>query len=302
MEFEDDCVVWSSKRTMEHWLWCVGHLIEAFGIFWCSTAWYILILEFHMSKSVWVCICTLKSLFSRESSEFRPSSHDIWRIFKLRCWRFVFMCFCQVNFWSRYRPRYFTSFSTRMCILLNVTGGQFARFVVNVIYEDLVWFFLIFHLPNQSCRKSKLCWSRSDASAASLSVARRAVSSAKLRNLLLLCCWFLVQQCILNIIRGPIHYLGVLRISLSCSLNRHCILLGSIFLRCMILTADSMDLAVCFWLYIKVQCARPYQRPGQYLETLLCKFVFYPSLQQFCWLFCVLARPWNDALWIQTER
>jgi hypothetical protein len=30
-EFEDLCVVCSSKRVMEHWLWCVGHLIEAFG-------------------------------------------------------------------------------------------------------------------------------------------------------------------------------------------------------------------------------------------------------------------------------
>jgi hypothetical protein len=31
-------------------------------------------------------------------------------------------------------------------MLLIVAGGQFARYVVNVICEDFVWFILIFHL------------------------------------------------------------------------------------------------------------------------------------------------------------
>jgi hypothetical protein len=30
-------------------------------------------------------------------------------------------------------------------MLLIVDGGQFVRFVVNVICEDFVWFILIFH-------------------------------------------------------------------------------------------------------------------------------------------------------------
>jgi hypothetical protein len=76
-----------------------------------------------------------------------------------------------------------------------------------------------------------------------VTVARRAVSSAKVAIVVLL----VDQKYTLSIIKGPIHHLGVLRISLACSLNRNCcILLGSIFLRCMILTVGSMDLAVCF--------------------------------------------------------
>jgi hypothetical protein len=69
----------------------------------------------------------------------------------------------------------------------------------------------------------------------------------RLQKLLLLCCWLLIdQQCISSTIRGPIHYLEVLWMSLAC-MNRHCcILLENIFLRCMILTADIMDFAVCF--------------------------------------------------------
>jgi hypothetical protein len=44
---------------------------------------------------------------------------------------------------------------------------------------DFVWFILIFHLSNNSCRRSRCCWSFCDANAGSLSIARRAVSSAK---------------------------------------------------------------------------------------------------------------------------
>jgi hypothetical protein len=165
-----------------------------------------------------------------------------------------------------------------MCILLIVTGGQFAHFVVNVICENVVWFILIFRLSNKFCRRSEWCWSRCDASAGSLCVARRAVSSAKVAIVVLL----VDQQCILSTIRCQIHYLGVLRISLACSLNRNCCtLLGSIFLRCMILVADSMGLAVCFWFYVKVPYARLYQRSGQYLETLLCKIVFFLTYSNF---------------------
>jgi hypothetical protein len=125
--------------------------------------WVILVFDGLVHPHSWIPyvqinlsmhLCTNVLLF-RESLEFRPSSHDIWRTFKLRCWHFVMMCFCQVNFWSRYRPRYFTSFSTGMCILLTLNGGQFARFVVNVIYEYFVWFILIFHLSNQSCKRSE---------------------------------------------------------------------------------------------------------------------------------------------------
>jgi hypothetical protein len=159
--------------------------------------WIILLFDDLVHPHSWVPYVQIglsthlytKVLFSRESLEFRPSSHDIWCTFKLRCWRFVLMCFCQVNFWSRYRPRYFTSFSTGMCILLIATGGQFACFVVNVICEDFVSFILIFYLSDQSCRRSEWRWSRCDASTGSLSVARRAVSSAKVAIVVLLCCW-----------------------------------------------------------------------------------------------------------------
>jgi hypothetical protein len=61
------------------------------------------------------------------------------------CFPFVFSscavflrCFC--CFWSRYRPRYFTSVCTGILMLLIVAGGQFVRFVVNVICEDFVCF------------------------------------------------------------------------------------------------------------------------------------------------------------------
>jgi hypothetical protein len=63
-------------------------------------------------------------------------------------------------------------------MLLIVDGGQFVRFVANVICEDFVWFTLIFHLSIHSCRRSRCCWSFCDANASSLSIARRAVSSA----------------------------------------------------------------------------------------------------------------------------
>jgi hypothetical protein len=52
-------------------------------------------------------------------------------------------------------------------MLLIVDGGQFVRFVVNVICEDFVCFILIFHLSNHSCR-SRCCWSFCDANAGSL--------------------------------------------------------------------------------------------------------------------------------------
>jgi hypothetical protein len=71
-------------------------------------------------------------------------------------------------------------------MLLIVDGGQFVRFVVNVICEDFVWFILIFHLSNHSCRRSRCCWSFCDANAGSLSIARRAVSSAKAAIVVLL--------------------------------------------------------------------------------------------------------------------
>jgi hypothetical protein len=64
-------------------------------------------------------------------------------------------------------------------MLLIVVDGQFVLFVVNVICEDFVWFILIFHLSNHSCRRSRCCWTFCDAHAGSLSIARRAVSSAK---------------------------------------------------------------------------------------------------------------------------
>jgi hypothetical protein len=57
----------------------------------------------------------IKVLFSRESLDFHSKSHDICRTFKLSCWRFALMCLCQVSFWSRYRPRYFTPVCTLEC-------------------------------------------------------------------------------------------------------------------------------------------------------------------------------------------
>jgi hypothetical protein len=79
-----------------------------------------------------------------------------------------------------------TSFFTGICILLIVTGGQFMNFVVKVIWEDFVWFILIFHLPHHSCRRSRWYWSSWDASAGSLFVARRVVSSANVVIVVLL--------------------------------------------------------------------------------------------------------------------
>jgi hypothetical protein len=58
-----------------------------------------------------------------------------------------------------------------------VTGGKFLRSVVKVIWEDFVCFFFIFHLSDHSFRRSRWYWSCWDASAGSLLVARRAVSS-----------------------------------------------------------------------------------------------------------------------------
>jgi hypothetical protein len=78
------------------------------------------------------------------------------------------------------------SFCTGICILLIVTGGQFVRFVVKVIWEDFIWFILIFHLSQHSYRRSRWYWSCWDASAGSLFVARRAVSSAKVAIAVLL--------------------------------------------------------------------------------------------------------------------
>jgi hypothetical protein len=51
-------------------------------------------------------------------------------------------------------------------MILIVAGGQFMCFVVNVICEDFVWFILIFHFLNRSCRRSRCCWSFCDANAA----------------------------------------------------------------------------------------------------------------------------------------
>jgi hypothetical protein len=73
-------------------------------------------------------------------------------------------------------------------MLLIVAGGQFARFVVNVICEDSVWFILIFHLSNHSRRRSRCCCSFCDANAGPMSIARRTVSSAKVAIVVLLPC------------------------------------------------------------------------------------------------------------------
>jgi hypothetical protein len=79
-----------------------------------------------------------------------------------------------------------TSFYNGICILLIVTGGQFVRSVVKVIWEDFGWFILIFHLSHHSYRKSRWYWSCWDASAGSLFVARRTVSSANVAIVVLL--------------------------------------------------------------------------------------------------------------------
>jgi hypothetical protein len=163
----------------------------------CSTfdwsLWIILVFDGLAHPHSWIPYVQIginmhlyiKVLFSRESLDFRPKSHDICRTFKLSCWHFV-LCFCQVSFWSRYRPKYFTSVCTGIWMLLIVVGGQFVCFIVNVICEDFVWFNLIFHLSNHSCRKSRWCWSFCDANAGSLSMARRAVSSVKVAIVVLL--------------------------------------------------------------------------------------------------------------------
>jgi hypothetical protein len=59
------------------------------------------------------------------------------------------------------------------------------RPVVKVIWEDFVWFILIFHLSHHSCRRSRWYWRCWDASSGSLFVARRAVSSANVAIVLL---------------------------------------------------------------------------------------------------------------------
>jgi hypothetical protein len=76
---------------MGHWLWCAVHLIEVFGLFWCLMVYHIPIVEFHTSKSSFNMHLYIKVLFSRESLDFHPKSHDICRTFKLSCWRFVLM-------------------------------------------------------------------------------------------------------------------------------------------------------------------------------------------------------------------
>jgi hypothetical protein len=60
------------------------------------------------------------------------------------------------------------------------------RFVVKVIWEDFVWFILIFHLSHHSRRRSRWYWSCWVPSAGSLFVARRAVSSANVAIVVLL--------------------------------------------------------------------------------------------------------------------
>jgi hypothetical protein len=60
------------------------------------------------------------------------------------------------------------------------------RFLVKVIWEDFVWFILIFHLSHHSCRRSRCYWSCWDASAGSLFVARRAMSSENVATVVLL--------------------------------------------------------------------------------------------------------------------
>jgi hypothetical protein len=79
-----------------------------------------------------------------------------------------------------------TSFCSGISILLIVTGGQFVRFVVKVIWEDFVWFTLIFHLSHHSCRRSRWYWICWDVSTGSLFVARRAVSATNVAIVVLL--------------------------------------------------------------------------------------------------------------------
>jgi hypothetical protein len=118
-------------------------------------------------------------------------------------------------------------------------------------------------------------------SAGSLSVSRRAVSSCE-------CCYCCVAHRLAVYIKynkSPMHYLGVLRISLACSLNRHCcILLGSIFLRCMILTADSMESAVLLLIIYKSPVCQNFSKAWAISRNAAVQncFFFPPSLQQFC--------------------
>jgi hypothetical protein len=126
------------------------------------------------------------------------------------------MCFCQVSFWSRYRPKYLTFLCAGICVLLIVTGGQSVHFAVKVIWEDFVWFILIFHFSDHSYRRSIWYWSCWDASAGSLFVARRAVSCAKVSVVALL---VVGRSAVYN---SPAHFLVVLQILLVCILGRRC--------------------------------------------------------------------------------
>ena len=47
-----------------------------------------------------------RSLFRRESFDFRPMRQYMLRSFKFNCYRFVLMCVLQVSRWSRCSPRY----------------------------------------------------------------------------------------------------------------------------------------------------------------------------------------------------
>jgi hypothetical protein len=60
------------------------------------------------------------------------------------------------------------------------------RFVVKLIWEDVVWFILIFHLSHHSCRRSRMYWGCWNAGAGSLYVARRAMSSGNVAIVVLL--------------------------------------------------------------------------------------------------------------------
>jgi hypothetical protein len=150
MEFGVHYVTWSLKHTTRHWSWCAVLLIILVFDGLAHPHSWIPYVQIGFNMHLYI-----KVLLSRESFDFRPESHDICRTFKLCCWRFVLMCLCQVSFWSRYMPNYFIFVCTGIWMLLIVDGGQFLRIVVNVICEDFVWFILIFHLLNHSCRRSR---------------------------------------------------------------------------------------------------------------------------------------------------
>jgi hypothetical protein len=118
-----------------------------------------------------------RSLFSMDNLDLRPKSQDISHSLKFNFWRFVLTCFCHVSFWSRYKPKYFTSVWTSIFILLMITCGQFIHFMVNVTCTDFVLFILIFYLLYHCWRRFRWCWRYHDAIIGSLFVASKAVSS-----------------------------------------------------------------------------------------------------------------------------